>query len=64
MERHQMTKKCELGRKLYVPPVPTEMETVATIQEVLYKTPHSYRVGVNGSTITSCPVDGCPYSSH
>jgi hypothetical protein len=35
IKRHQMTKTCELGRKSYVPPVPTETETVATIQGAL-----------------------------
>jgi hypothetical protein len=55
MERHQMTKKCELGRKSYVPPVPTETETVATIQGALDETHKAYHVSVNGSTNNFMP---------
>jgi hypothetical protein len=59
-----MTKKFELRQKSYVPPVPMEMENVATIQGAPDETPNSYHVSADGSTITSCPIDGCPYRSH
>jgi hypothetical protein len=34
------------------------------LQGVPDETPNAYHVSVNGLTITSCPVDGCPYRSH
>jgi hypothetical protein len=34
------------------------------IKGALDETLNAYHVSVNGSTITSCPVDGCPYRIH